>query len=235
MKMKKLLFFTLVCLLTLPAAIAQKATVKLSLGALPLRHIPVSLEWRTGERQSINVQAGYIIQRDAASLISTLTDQDLPQLILSGFTFTPEYRFYVLPFKTSEYLSGLYVGPMLRFQRLAAETKFPVQGVGVTLSGSANTFRGGAQLGFQWVIKDRFVIDWFILGITGNFVSYRGSIATDEPVLTVEDLEQGIADILGSTVDLSGLNIEGALQSYSARAANAGVGVRTGLSIGVAF
>lgn len=238
--MRKLLTLCFLLLALSSLSLGQKVAVKANLGAFVLRNFPVSAEYRTGERMSANLQVGYLIPRDITALLEISTDTDLPEIQLRGFSLMPEYRFYLAPFKTSEYLSGFYLAPLIRYQHYQLETGFRIDSLdlGVELAGAWSLIRPGAQIGFQWVLGDHFVIDWFLLGITANFTRLQGQIGTDRPVIDVDQLEQAFEDRLGELplgLDFASLGLQGQVQSFSASTRNVGVGFRTGISLGVAF
>ncbi len=237
--MKKLIF--LVALMGIASiGLAQQFSAKINLGSLVLRNVPVSVEYRTGDRMSANLQVGYLIPRDVTGLLEIATETSLPTVNLQGFSIMPEYRFYLVPFKTSEYLSGMYLAPIVRYQRYSVTTGFAIDtlDMNVDLEGTYSTIRPGAQLGFQWVLGDHFVIDWFLLGVTANITKFSGEVSTDKPVIDVEQLEQEFVDRYGDLplgISFSDLGLQGTLQSYSGSLRNVGVGVRTGISVGIAF
>ena len=68
----------------------------------------------------------------------------------SGFNITPEYRIYF----NKNSMSGMYVGPFLRYQNYNLTNEMQV-------TAKYTSFGGGALIGRQWVFRKGFVLDAF--------------------------------------------------------------------------
>ncbi len=234
--MKKFLIFALLTLALCLASHGQRAAVKLSLGNLLIGDVAVSGEYRTADKQSLQVQVGYLIPRDLSGFAESLFGDPFPPLNISSLAITPEYRFYVSPFKSSEHLSGFYIAPLLRYRNWRLSTDFIVEGIPAGASIGANNYRGGVQIGLQWALGGHFVIDWYLAGVTAGVNVLRGEINAAQPIADVEAIQREIEARYGELpIDLTELGLEGQLQSFSFRSPSAGLGLRTGLSLGVAF
>ena len=80
---------------------------------------------------------------------------------LSGFAFTPEYRRY---FSGNEQgLSGFYVAPFLRYQKLALRLDV-TDDTDATYTGkvSLQTLGAGLVVGHQWLYGGRVTLDTFL-------------------------------------------------------------------------
>ena len=69
----------------------------------------------------------------------------------SGFNITPEYRIYF----HKDALSGMYVGPFLRYQNYNLTNDMQA-------TAKYTSFGGGVLLGRQWVYRKGFVLDAFV-------------------------------------------------------------------------
>lgn len=84
----------------------------------------------------------------------------------SGFSITPEYRFYLS--EKHEAPEGFYVAPYLRYQHLSSTSDSyqynPMTGTsyyGQRIEASLNAFGLGVIVGKHWIFKKRFSIDLY--------------------------------------------------------------------------
>lgn len=94
----------------------------------------------------------------------------------SGFSVTPEYRYY----PKENALSGLYIGPYLRYQNLTVKDE--------TSKGSYSSVGGGVVLGRQWVYKSGFVLDLFF-GPSYNSGKVKADDGSEEPDVSVSAID----------------------------------------------
>ena len=92
-------------------------------------------------------------EKSSAQLGVGFTAYNKDDVKLSGFFFTPEYRFYLSNEKSA--MEGFYLGPFLRYQNLKIEDV--AAGDKATLS----TFGGGVSIGRQWIFSDIVSLDLF--------------------------------------------------------------------------
>lgn len=100
---------------------------------------------------------------DAASSLQlgasfTKTNQD--DVDLSGFSVTPEYRFYLSSSKEAP--QGFYVGPYLRYRHLKLQNTRDNSTGSLRQEATLNTFGGGILIGHHWIFKQRFSLDTFL-------------------------------------------------------------------------
>lgn len=126
---------------------------------------------------------------------------------ITGFSITPEYRYYL----SGEAMDGFYVGPFVRYQSFSLTNEydsyqFDNNGNMTTVrrkdEGTLNTLGAGVLVGRQWLFKDRFTLDLF----AGP--SYSGGSVK---------AKSGSAD---------NLDVSGGLNGF---------GLRVGLTFGIAF
>jgi len=132
----------------------------------------LSFERLINDRSSFQIKAGYL--NPMASFILTekviTPDGYTFQEGKGGFHASVEYRFYLMDEKTME---GLYLAPFLRhFNQRILYTDM-IDGDNFNVDMKASNFGFGAQLGYQWIINDSFILDFYFLGLsldhyTGN-------------------------------------------------------------------
>ena len=104
----------------------------------------------------------------------------------SGLAITPEYRIYI----KKRALSGVYIGPYLRYQNYSVRTSD-------TDKGNYTSYGAGVLIGRQWVYKSGFVLDLFAgprynLGRTKSS-SGDSSISEPDFIINGFGLRTGIA------------------------------------------
>lgn len=106
----------------------------------------------------------------------------------SGLAITPEYRIYI----KKRALSGVYVGPYLRYQSYTVKTSDNDKG-------NYTSFGGGVLMGRQWVYKSGFVLDIFAGPAynSGRIKSTSGSGTIDEPGSGIDGFGLRIGMALG--------------------------------------
>jgi hypothetical protein len=144
-----------------------KNTLKINLTSWVLYKNGFQLNYERilSSKRSFTVWGGPI-QFPMPSIISTNSmrfDKDKQK---TGYTFGADYRFYLA--KENKYTAphGVYLAPYVSYyhfnnQRAGRDT---INGDNLTLSTTMNFFNVGAELGYQFVIKNRFVIDCVLVG-----------------------------------------------------------------------
>lgn len=177
------------------------------------------------------------------SLPSSLTESDssgfLKSFNITGFSVTPEYRWYPFnPDKNAPH--GFYLAPYLRYSSYSLTGNYSFSDT--TLKQTFNFpvtmkyggFGVGLMFGKQWVISNRVTIDWWMLG--GHFGSstFDFSMGGDFSMI---DQKQMQADLQESVNDLP-------LGKATAHVSNTAAGItwvgpfaglRTGLALGIKF
>jgi len=86
----------------------------------------------------------------------------------SGWIVTPEYRIYL----HQKALSGIYIGPFLRYQNFNLTNSD-------NATGNYSSFGGGVVIGHQWVYRKGFVLDLFAgPAYNGGKTKYYNGLAT---------------------------------------------------------
>ncbi|WP_207424078.1 DUF3575 domain-containing protein [Desertivirga brevis] len=137
--MKKLLLVTALTIsIFISKSFAQDATNTIKINPLSalFRTGSVFFEHKVSEKSSFQLGAAY-------------TGLKLSDTKFSGFALTPEYRIY----PKGNALSGLYLGPFLRYQNYTVKDD--------NNKGTYSSFGGGLLVGRQWVYNSGFVLDIF--------------------------------------------------------------------------
>jgi len=124
---------------------------------------------------------------------------------LTGFRINPELRFY--PSDHNQAPKGFYIAPYISYQNLTLTLTNNISGINAEGRASLNTFGGGLILGRQWLIAKVVALDLF-MGYGRNAGTLRLDASASANGFTASD--------------------------FSTSSFN-GVGVRFGLSLGVAF
>jgi len=142
-------------------------TIKINLTSWILYSNGVQLNYERilSKKRSFTVFGG-VIQFPVPTVIanSSLTFQNKKSS--SGYTFGSEYRFYLA--KENKYAAphGVYLAPFVSYyhfnnQRTGKDT---TNQDNLTLNVTLGFFNVGGELGYQFVIKNRFVIDCVLVG-----------------------------------------------------------------------
>ena len=87
---------------------------------------------------------------------------------IRGYSFTPELRYYLNLCDCDRAPSGLYAGLYGRFTRLYGDLAINVwtgeEYADVATSGNFSEYGLGLQLGYQFTIRDRFLVDLMYAG-----------------------------------------------------------------------
>jgi hypothetical protein len=104
----------------------------------------------------------------------------------SGYSLGSEYRFYLTRENKDPIPHGVYLAPFISFYHFnnARAGRDTLNGDYLTLNTSVNFFNVGGELGYQFVIKKRFVIDCVMFGpaLSSYYfnVKLSGSTAADQ-------------------------------------------------------
>jgi hypothetical protein len=156
------------------------------------------------------------------------------------------YRMYL----GKKSMTGFYFEPYLKYlnnQGLLPDIKTTINNEQATfrLSSEYTSIGIGAQLGVQFAIADRVVIDWFLIGPEGNRSKFQltfqdvsnpptsmwGNVEEDDARRELEEIIDDIP-ILGNKIDI---DIDRPNKTVKSSYRGFVPGFRTGISIGVKF
>jgi len=186
---------------TLPAS--RRNTVKLDLTSQLLysKSVVLAYERVTKAHQSLVVTAGYHTFPTLLTLGSNIRVTDDNKR--SGFVLGGEYRFYLA--KENKYAAphGVYLGPYMTYHQFANNRNVEVTNSDGSLSQAIldsrfNVFNIGVQLGYQFIINDRWSIDFAFIGPSTSYYSadidLGGNFNPDELSQHQQEILQALAD-----------------------------------------
>ncbi|MBN8703405.1 MAG: DUF3575 domain-containing protein [Bacteroidetes bacterium] len=215
--------------------------IKLNLFGLGATSFNFQYERALHKNISVALGVGFLPSR---GLPSILTDNDssgtLSQMKLSGFSITPEFRFYPGKKQEKQAPKGFYIAPYLRYSKYSMSTSFlfedstgsGISKIPVDMKISFSGIGGGLMFGCQWLIKERVSIDWWIIGFHGGASNITGEVSSyviaQDPDEFKEQLDEIEIPFGSATSSVSG-------DKASLKITTPFAGIRGGLCIGFAF
>lgn len=176
--MRKFLLTATAVLATAASALAQSNVVKVNIFSPLVKTGSFFYEHKLNDNSTLQLGALFTSWKTDGTKVS-------------GFAFTPEYRFYLSEKSTAP--EGFYVGPFLRYQKLKLEDSYSSgSGFTSTSEASLSTFGGGLLVGRQWIFKERFSLDVF-LGPSYN----GGTVKAKSNTMPEESFDPGPFDGFG--------------------------------------
>jgi len=113
-----------------------------------------------------------------------------------GFSFAADYRFYATKRNKYAIPDGLYWGPFVTYYYYDNNTTVYLDNNAYQGNAELQSYMGllmiGAQLGYQFVIKDRWTIDLILAGPAVGFYSIdmrlKADVALDDDLEVIEDV-----------------------------------------------
>lgn len=169
------------------------------------KNINISYERVLKPYRSFSVNAGYF---ELPSLIKKGTLDSLEINNSSkkwGFSVSGDYRFYFKKRNKKMAPDGLYWGVYGSYHHYQFESSMqfidnPSIAGAFTTQGHLNIFAAGIELGYQFIIKERFSIDLIFIGPAISLYSTGMTLDADVDVDKEDEYIQAIHDILSSTI-----------------------------------
>lgn len=212
------LLFFLSC--TAGAQDTKDNVIKINVPALAFKNFSFQYERVVNKKQTFALAVRYRPQssipfQKAIADLFTDTTVRLDLARMGNIGITPEYRFYL---GKKGALHGFYLGPFISFNHYSgdipinywaynSQTNQFIPRVAV-FKGSINTFTAGLQVGAQWKLSDKFLLDWWIVGgnygINSGDFKFRGALTVDEQITLQEVKLRPMKELLSSivTIDL---------------------------------
>lgn len=198
--MNKLTTALILILIYSTAGIAQRKNVietpthgvKLGVTGLFYNNIQLTYEYLLSDKSGINVTGAFFIPRKAPFNITERMSKEESILInkdrFTGYSFGLDYRFYLGKKGAGR---GFYFGPFMRYYRYHITIDAQNISSNNSYQGTIGlgSLSGGAQFGAQWLIKDRYSIDWGFAGVGVSGMSVFGKFESDGGILSQEDRE----------------------------------------------
>lgn len=241
--MKNCLFVISISVLCTVSAYSQTAddsaylnTLKLNTAALVFNNISIQYERQFDERWSIQMGGGYKWGGGIPKILG-LGDFIMTSNTsgLRGFSFTPEVRYYFKPCECPGERSGLYGGIYTRYTRFYGDLRVQYwngdQYMDVGATGAMQEMGIGLQLGYQLVIKKRFVLDLMFMGPRRSFQKLNFEVDSD----FAEDIIPLIEEEINKRLEYLGMDPISIPVSGSAEAKFGFSNFRYGIGIGYMF
>jgi hypothetical protein len=216
-----------------PSITTKWAPTGLSLGSLSLQG-----EYNMG-KSSLTAKIG--LPAGAKYIVDY--DNNDANFTLKATSFLAGYRMYL----SKRHMRGLYFEPFLKYVHHIAEGKgtstIGFRKVVMEFDNEYDAFGIGAQLGAQFFIGKRFVIDLFFLGpeinaASNKFRTIETSNAIPWTMVEAQDAERDIREFVDDIPFIRNktkINVDRENRSVQAEFKGALPGFRTGISFGIAF
>ncbi len=243
--MKNLTFLAILMIATLSVQ-AQDNIVKIGVGSALSATLNLEYERVLNEKTSVLAEVAFGFPINVSDIIfnaSGIEDAQNSIDVTSGaytrFYFVGEYRYYT----KKEGAKGFYVGPYLKLSNYSIDFEG-------TYSNSNNGFTDipseintglfvaavGGTIGYQWLINDKFAINWNFIGLGGSINRVSASFtSSDENVF--EAWEQDVREFLNEVPSGSSINItsDNSTKTIEGAGAFPFLNARVGLSLGYRF
>nr|WP_315151403.1 hypothetical protein [uncultured Flavobacterium sp.] len=198
-----------------------------------------SYERMIKENQSLNVFVGYqefpLITVDIADVnFDKKSDR-------KGYSIGADYRFYLGSINKFKGPRGVYLAPFISFFQFDTDRELiytnPNTGVvsNTNLSSNFNLTNVGGELGYQFVLWDRFVIDCVLFGPSITRYKFNTKLDNDIPGLDEnETLQKIIEAIKDKFPGIEGITGDEGIEKKGVQSVTA-VGFRYNISIGYRF
>ncbi|MGF7138895.1 DUF3575 domain-containing protein [Roseimarinus sediminis] len=234
--MKRLLFLSL--FVTSMVSFAQENVVKLGLSGITYGDYSLAYERALTPRSSMNLNLGYWDMNIGFFNTDQLFNES-GGISFEGFNTgwhtALDFRFYV---GASDAISGLYIGPYLRYWNYGVDFSDEIETNNFTIDARLSSIGAGFQMGYHWLIDQRWSIDLYFVGMGAESVNinanYRSSIDGFNYAQIEDDVKKAFDDSgylflyseTKTTVHDDHLNVRFPFWIP---------GIKTGFSIGYAF
>ena len=176
---------------------SRKNSLKVNSLGMVLKNVSLLYERSLNEHWSVQAGAAY---RWGGNIPKTFA---LGNIIVDGkskgirgYSFTPEVRYYFNMCECGRAPTGLYAGLYGRITRLYGDVAFNVwtgeEYVDVASAGNFREYGLGLQLGYQFTIKDRFLVDLMFAGPRMSTNKIRFSVDSDYAEEVIPIIEEEI-------------------------------------------
>jgi uncharacterized protein DUF3575 len=173
-----------------------KNALKVNVAAGAFKKLTMSYERDINERWSTSLAAGYKFGGTIPKFIG-LGDFMFSSKTagLRGFSFTPDVKYHFQNCECGGH-TGLYAGAYLSATRLYGEFDFRywtgTEFVDVSGHGSLQEFGIGLEVGYQFVFKERWIVDLMFMGPRTSFQHLKAGIDSDYADEIVPIIEEEI-------------------------------------------
>ena len=203
------------------------------------KNINLSYERILTPKRSFSVNAGYF-ELPSAGIYDSLNIKSASKKF--GYSISGDYRFYMNKRNVNPAPDGIYWGVFGSFHHYTFTNDIEVVNSptiegGLILDGTLNILSLGAELGYQFVIKDKLTIDLIFMGPSLSLYNYKlglksklnpGEDVDEEYLQGVQDVLYGLFPGLEKLVDKQLIDEKGVSTSM-------GFGLRYMVQIGYRF
>ncbi len=156
-------FFILLLVLSGISAVAQENAIKVGFTDAFYGSYNIGYERWLNQNNSISIKAGFWKPSSSPFISEELITPEAYTLqdINGGASISAEYRFY---FGNHPKAGGLYLAPYLRYFGQSLLFTDEIDGDLFDVDTKLNTIGIGGQLGYQLVLKDVFLMDFYFFG-----------------------------------------------------------------------
>jgi len=189
-----------------PKKLKNTVKVNLTTGLLYKNAFQLSYERLIGKNQSLNIFGGY--NEFPSDISLNLNNAHLSNSSSkSGYMLGADYRFYLQ--KENKYSAphGVYLAPYMSFYQFRGKrTLTYTDSVGTqsssNLSTNINFFNIGGELGYQFVLGKRFVIDAVVFGPATTHYKFKANLDGNIPGLDENETIKAVIDALKDKLPL---------------------------------
>jgi hypothetical protein len=192
------------------------------------------------ENQSINVFVGY---QEFPLITVNLSDNTsfAKNSNRNGFSVGADYRFYLGSINKYKAPRGVYLAPFVSFFQFGTDRDInytnPDTGVvnTINLSSKFNLTNFGGELGYQFVLWDRFVIDCVLFGPSLTHYKFNAKLDGSIPGIEDNDVYQKVIEAIKDKFPgIDGITGDEGIEKKGVQSVTA-VGFRYNISIGYRF
>jgi hypothetical protein len=191
------------------------------------------------ENQSLNVFVGY---QEFPLITINLDGVNFDKKSSrTGFSVGADYRFYLGSVNKYSAPRGIYLAPFVSFFQFGTDRTLiftdPLNGdvSSANLSSKLNLTNFGGELGYQFVLWDRFVIDCVLFGPSLTYYKHNTKLDADIPGLDENEVYQKVIEAIKNKFPgIQGITDEGGIEKKGVQSVTA-LGFRYNISIGYRF
>ena len=216
-----------------PALSDRQNIVKLNLPNLTFGNFTLNYERLLSARNSVALNLGYIRPQKPTDFLTDFVDADeVDPAEFSGVTATAEYRIYS---KKKGAGRGFYLAPYARYANHKLTFNSDIDGNFTRAATQLSAVGLGGQIGIQWLIKDRIVVDWGILGLSATWYNFKSTFTAVEEEINFDEIRAELEAEIDDSILSNKLEFTSSENALEAKMPFLFGGARTYLSIGYKF
>lgn len=216
-----------------PVLSDRRNLVKLNLPNLAFGNLTLNYERILSARNSVALNVGYIRpQKPISAFDDAFEIDEVEPGEFSGLTATAEYRIYG---KKKGAGRGFYIAPYARYANHKLAFNTTIEDNFTNASTQLSAVGLGGQIGAQWLIKDRIVIDWGILGIAAQWYTFKSTFTAVDSEIDFDEIRAELETEVEDSILSNKLEFTSTEESLEAKMPFLFGGARAYLSVGYKF